>query len=315
MGTARNQMRLETIEKSLTPRELVNCCIEERAKFNSAADYAAWLAEDLSRAPGSRVLAQIAGDSVKGPSGTKQSSRLRRQHVGDAMFLFRLIRLLDREVRDLIGRDRLRLATVGFGLLAADHSITSGLAMLQLNDWLTGVTPRDDAKLSAAVAFTADAADEFRRCGSAFGLPGIAQSMKFVRAELYAALINVRATIAAVDRIGAKYFKGIKVIFKSDAEALDTLAQRAAGMVSNYNKLAELLATITFDSGVIEGAETIDQKQIERAVGEKGANLPDQWVVLAHAETLLLLEEREEDAKKAFKLLRPMLEAEVRASA
>jgi hypothetical protein len=136
--------------------------------------------------------------------------------------------------------------------------------------------------------------------------------MEFVRTELCAALVNVRATNAAIDRIGGKYFKGIKVIFKSDADALDTLAQRAAGMVSNYNKFAELLATVPFDSG---GIEKIDHERIDQAVGEKAATLADQWVALAHAQTLLLLEEREEDAKKAFKLLRPILEAEVRASA
>jgi len=39
MGTARNQRRLETIEKSLTPRELVNRCVEERAKFKERATH------------------------------------------------------------------------------------------------------------------------------------------------------------------------------------------------------------------------------------------------------------------------------------
>jgi hypothetical protein len=46
--------------------------------------------------------------------------------------------------------------------------------------------------------------------------------------------------------VSAKYFKGLKVIFKSDAEALDTLAHRARGLADDYNKLADLVATIPF---------------------------------------------------------------------
>lgn len=312
MGTARNHKRLETIEKSLTPKELVNCCIEERAKFSSAAEYAAWLAEDLNRAPVDRVLARIASTNAEAPPGMKQSSgKLRRQQVAEVMLLCHLVCLLDREVRDLLGRAESRLATVAFGVLAANHSITSGLAMLHLSDLLSRVTRRGDANLAAAVAFTADAADEFRRCGSAFGAPEIGAWTEFVRTSLCAVLINVRATIAAIERLCTKYFKGLQVIFKSDANALDMLAQRAAGLVSNYNKLVELLAAIPFDSGVIERADKIDHEQIEQAVGGKAANLAEQWVALAHAETLFLLEEREEDRRRALKLLRPMLEAEV----
>ena len=46
MATDRNRKRLENIEMALTPRELLACCIEERSKFASRAEYAAWLAED-----------------------------------------------------------------------------------------------------------------------------------------------------------------------------------------------------------------------------------------------------------------------------
>lgn len=303
MGTARNHRRLETIEKSLTPRELVHRCIEERAKFNSAVEYAAWLAEDQNRAPVDRVLAQIASTSAEAPPGTKQSSgKLRRQQVAEVMFLFHLLRLLDREVRGLLGCDESRLATVSFGVLHVNHSITFGLVMLHLSDLLSRIKRRGDANLAAAVALTADAADEFRRCGSAFGVPEIGATAEFVRTSLCAVLINVRATIAAIERLCTKYFKGLQVVFKSDANALDMLAKRAAGLVSDYDNLAELLAAIPIDSGVIERADKIDHEQIEQAVGEKAVDLAEQWVALAHAETLLLLE-GEEHRRRALKLL------------
>ncbi len=44
---------------------------------------------------------------------------------------------------------------------------------------------------------------------------------------------------------------------------------------------------------MIEGADEIDHEQIDQAVGERAVNMADQWITLAHAQTLLLLEERE----------------------
>ena len=44
MGRDRNRERLERIEGSLTPKEIVASLIEEFAKFDSIDDYAAWVA-------------------------------------------------------------------------------------------------------------------------------------------------------------------------------------------------------------------------------------------------------------------------------
>lgn len=57
-----------------------------------------------------------------------------------------------------------------------------------------------------------------------------------------------------------------------------------------------------------------DHEQIKHAAEKKLQTWPISGA-LAHAETLLLLEEREEDGRKALNLLRPILEADVRASA
>jgi len=172
-----------------------------------------------------------------------------------------------------------------------------------------------DADLADAAAFAAETREEFCRRGSTFGGPEIGTSMRFVRANLCPLLINIRATMAAIERLGAQYFRGLKIIFKSDADALDTLAGRAAGLVRDYHKIIDLLGQIPFHPEVLDGTEKIDQERIEQAVREEAANLAHQLVTLAHADTLFLFEEGESDREKALDLVRPLLKAEIQACA
>ena len=83
-----------------------------------------------------------------------------------------------------------------------------------------------DADLADAAAFAAETRED---SAARFDVwrPEIGTSMRFVRANLCPLLINIRATMAAIERLGAQYFRGLKIIFKSDSDALDTLAGRA----------------------------------------------------------------------------------------
>jgi hypothetical protein len=143
------------------------------------------------------------------------------------MFVSHLLRTLDRQVHDLLAREESRLAIMALSLVAANQSVTFGLAMLQVSEPLALVAHPGDADFAAAVALTAAAGDEFCRRGSTFGGPEVGTSMEFVRANLFPLLISVRAIMAAIERLSAQYFQGLKIAFKSEAEALDTLG--AAG--------------------------------------------------------------------------------------
>jgi len=317
MATGRNRKRLESIEQALTPRELLDCSIEERAKFASRAEYAAWLAEDLNRAPISTMLQQITSSGADGspPARKNLLSELQRKQIKELMFLSHLLRILDRQVHDVLAREESHLAAIALSRLAANQSVTFGLAMLQVGEPLALVVHPGDEDLAAAVALTAETTDEFCRRGSTFGGPEIGTSMKFIQANLCTLLISVRATMAAIERLSARFFHGLKIAFKSDADALDTLGQRAAGLVSDHNKLVGLLEAIPFQLGVLDGVDRIDQERIEQAVQEEASNLARDLVALAHAETLFLFEEQESDAERALGLLRPMLKLEIEACA
>jgi hypothetical protein len=57
MGTHQN--RLDGVEGSLTPAEVVAIWAKELSKFDSLQDYVSWMVEDSSRAALGRMLRQI----------------------------------------------------------------------------------------------------------------------------------------------------------------------------------------------------------------------------------------------------------------
>jgi hypothetical protein len=332
MATNRNRKRIENIEKTLTPREQLAYYIEERAKFASREEYANWLAEDPDRRPLTKILQTIASASADGSPGASKNSLAqlyssrqlklyRSKQVKELMFLVHLLRMLDCQIPDLLAREASRLAVIALSLVTAKESLTSGMAMLHLNELLARGAHPGDANLTAALRFTTEAGDEFCRHGSPFGIVATGDLMKLNRAELYRS-INSRALIAAIERLSARYFRGLKIVFKSDADALDNLAQQAKSLVRDYNKLTELLHAIPFHQGVLDGADKIDEAGIEQEVEKETTDLARRLVDLAQAETLFFFEERESDGEKALELgkkgldlLRPMLKAEAKASA
>jgi hypothetical protein len=303
MATDRNRKRLENIEKALTPRELLAYCIEESTKFASRVEYAAWLAEDLSRWPISRILRQIAIASANGSPGLSKQKK-------EVMFLIHLLLTLDKQVRHILAPSESSLDAITFCLAAAHQSVLFSLKMCELSESLAVAARAPDDDLADAAAFAAETREEFCRRGSTFGGPEIGTSMKFVRANLCPLLIKVRATIAAIESLNARYFPGLKIMFKSDADALDTLERRATGLVRDYHNVMDLLGQIPFHPEVLDGTEKLDQERIDQAVQKEAANLAHQLVTLAHADTLF-----ESDGEKALDLVRPLLRAEIQAYA
>jgi hypothetical protein len=214
------------------------------------------------------------------------------------------------QARHVLALDESSLDTITFCLAAARQSVLFSLKMCELSESLAGATRAPDDDLADAVAFAGETREEFCRHGSTFGGPEIGTSMKFFRAKLCPLLIKVRATIAAIESLKARYFQGLKFIFKSDADALDSLARHAAGLVRDYNKVMDLLGQIPFHPEVLDGTAKIDQERIDQAVQKEAANLAHQLVTLAHAETLF-----ESEGEKALELVRPLLKAEIQACA
>jgi hypothetical protein len=134
MGTDRNRKRLEKVERSLMPREIVASWIEEALKFESQENYALWVAEDVTRAPLDKMLRQIRDGVAQCPGyREKHSSReLVRKRSSEMMFLFNLFMTANRHVHGFVGggnptiaaleqsdrfiRERVLSATLIFGL-------------------------------------------------------------------------------------------------------------------------------------------------------------------------------------------------------
>jgi hypothetical protein len=160
MGTDRNLKRIEKIENSLTPREIVAWWVEGLAKFDSFEDYASWVAEDPSRAPLPKMLQQIES-SIPGRSNAggkscsdKNSSReLLRKRVSDALFLFYLILQVNRRAHDLLGQEEIRVAAITAGVHGIKERLCTGMAMFELWKGLNDTAYPLDPDIAAAVSW------------------------------------------------------------------------------------------------------------------------------------------------------------------
>ena len=114
MGTNRNRKRIEKIERSLTPREIVASCIEEALKFESHENYALWVAEDVTCAPLNKMLRQIRDGVAQCPGyRDKHASReLLRKRSSEMMFLLNLFMNVNRHVHDFVVRGNLAIAAL-----------------------------------------------------------------------------------------------------------------------------------------------------------------------------------------------------------
>ena len=111
MGTDRNRKRLERIESSLTPKEIVALWIEDLAKFNSTEDYISWIAEDSSRSPLPKMLPADRKRYHRASEWPRQKFvrqnspvELLRRRSSEVMFLYNLLFQMNRHVHEFVAR-------------------------------------------------------------------------------------------------------------------------------------------------------------------------------------------------------------------
>jgi hypothetical protein len=160
MGTDRHSKRIEKIESSLMPREMVTLWVEDVAKFDSFEDYALWVAEDSSRAPLPKMFQQIESSILGLPAGggkrfsDKNPSReLLRQRSSEVLFLFHLILQVNQQAHDLLGQKEFRVAAIEAGVQAIKERVCSGMAMFELWKGLADTPYPLDADIAAAVSW------------------------------------------------------------------------------------------------------------------------------------------------------------------
>src|SRR5438105_3631981 len=68
-----DRKRLDKIESSLTPREIVALWVQEIAKSDSMEEYASWAVDNLSRSPLLRMLQQLKDGMPKRSGGQNES--------------------------------------------------------------------------------------------------------------------------------------------------------------------------------------------------------------------------------------------------
>ena len=139
MGTDRNRKRLERIESSLTPTEIVALWIEDLAKFNSTEDYISWIAEDSSRAPLPKMLQQIESGIIGLPNGQGKNSsgknspvELLRRRSSEVMFLYNLLFQMNRHVHEFVAQKEFHLTALMLLIQAANERAGSRMAMFDL---------------------------------------------------------------------------------------------------------------------------------------------------------------------------------------
>ena len=154
MGKDRNRERLERIEGSLTPKEMVASLIEEFAKFDSIDNYAAWVAEDPSRLPLHRMHQQLKSGVSRHQDGRgKNSSRaLPRNRSSEVLFLYYLLLRANEHVLDFLRWEEFRVPAINERMQGVSERVYSGMAALGLWKGLADTPYPLEADIVAAVS-------------------------------------------------------------------------------------------------------------------------------------------------------------------
>ena len=127
------------------------------------------------------------------------------------------------------------------------------------------------------------------------------------RVDICGLLTEVRATVTATQRITARYFPGLEILFKSYANALNDLTASVTRLVDDYNGIADKGENqIILDAGFADRIDKIDKNANDQAVEERAVTLFRSLVATARAEMLSAFDESEE----ALESLKPFLSGE-----
>ena len=94
------------------------------------------------------------------------------------------------------------------------------------------------------------------------------------RVRICRLLTEVRALLTATERLTARHFPGLKVLFKSDADALNLLNAWATRLVDGHNRLAGFIEANQkriFGMKLAGRIEKIEKNAIDKAAEERVA--------------------------------------------
>jgi hypothetical protein len=234
------------------------------------------------------------------------SKQLLRQRSSETVFLFHVVVRTMEHVHDLVARETVRAAAIETEMLRVGEQVNIGLALwnaLDNENFFSSRSPKrrqrreDTASLIKVLTLGSKDSkhwDSLQRC----------------RVGICKLLSEVHATIGVTERLTVRYFPGLKILFKSDADALNDLATGLTLLVNYYNGLADDLAAdelgTTFDTGFTGRLEKIDRDAAELAAKEGSAVLMKGLITLVRADTLWFFNDRH----AAAEVLRPLLSAE-----
>ena len=333
MGKDGNRRRLDKIESSLTPKEIVASWLQDLTKFDSLEDYLLWVAEDRSRAPLPKMFQQIEGSITKRPDGRgkdssdKNSSKELFRKQSELLFLVNLILQANLRAIDFLDREVLRVATVDGQVQAINEGVSFARAIFDLCEGLADTPYPLDPDVAAAVLAALKnkvtriddlaLAERRRRREERVWLlkaliaKGLSKlELQACRASVCVLLTEVRAIVTSRERLSARYFPGLKIVFKSCTNSLNHLNASATRLVDNYNELSDYIEanqSRTIFATKLDPIKKIDKNAIDRAAEEMADALVSNLVALAQAEMLLSFGESE----KAVEILRPIIKGEV----
>ena len=277
MGANGNRKRLDKIEGSFTPKEIVASWIQDFAKLSSFEDYLSWVSEDESRMPLDKMFGQVESSITGGPDGRRKNSSdknsreiLRKK--SEALFFENVILNINLQVYYFLGQEEFLRAIVD-GVQAVNDSLLSGAVMFGLRkglteDFLPCKNPkcrrvRNERALQIGMLISKEVSK-------------LELGLQASRARICELLIEVRAVLSATERLTARHFPGLKILFKSDANALNLLNAGATRRVDEYNKIADFMEARQnriFGMKLAGRIEKIEKNAIDKAAEERVATI------------------------------------------
>ena len=146
--------RLEKVEKTLTPRDLVDLWLDELASFDSIEAYVLWLAEDsAARALPTKLLKQAVNGAPKGSRG--RPGQISPQSLGslsEAYFQYELVLRTNLHVHELLHRQSLAVATTAWAAVETRERLWRITKAFEVWSALTKGAPAPRSKEDPAVA-------------------------------------------------------------------------------------------------------------------------------------------------------------------
>lgn len=133
--------------------------------------------------------------------------------------------------------------------------------------------------------------------------------LQLCRVGTYRLSIEVRAIVTATERLTARYFRNLKILFGSCANALNELNASATRLVEDYNKLAGIAANQNgiFGAKFRRRIKKIGKNATDQAADKAAEEKVTTIIAFAKAEMLLSFGENE----KAVEILKPLVTGEV----